>query len=91
MALAINLSSDKFVIPVHVGEYTEDGFLKKFGDFNLSLYPDVVDGSGGVAKEKALENSQHDYDAAKVLAKQAKYFEALEVFESCLAIRLKFL
>jgi len=33
-----------------------------------------MDGSGGVKSEKAQENSQHDHDAAKVLAKQAKYF-----------------
>jgi len=41
IALAINESAGKFVVLLHIGEYTSDGLLKKFGDFNLALYPDV--------------------------------------------------
>jgi hypothetical protein len=45
MALALNESTGSFVVPVHIGEYTSDGFLKKFSEdgFDLPAYPRKVD------------------------------------------------
>jgi len=94
MALAINESNGKFIIPVHAGEYAINGDLKKFSNsdsFNTALYSGLVDGSGAVPKEAVLAQAQAEFDAADVLYDQANYSEALRLHELCLATRLKFL